>query len=323
MAKDAIKLGIVVEGAYANNPIYSSVHIGVSQIQYLVICCENVSFGFFSNNPRVAKEIKVTDVENYEILSSQQISGDAGNVMWSTLLFGVVGTIAASRQVSSNEYLISINFSDGQKSLIQLNSTGYEIFVSEIVYKLESYQKERNEKLEKKRKAEEELQNYIAQQEKQRDQQEKQAIQLLEKFKQEQDKKNKELAQTVTVQITSTCLESSQIMNAVKIIRSALQCSLKEAKNFIDNHMSIECNKKVGLTLIEELETIGCKALIIEQDNDEISGLNMLISENSNEIDQPQLENNLQLIKQLKELFDCGVLTQEEFDAKKKQLLGL
>ena len=28
-------------------------------------------------------------------------------------------------------------------------------------------------------------------------------------------------------------------------------------------------------------------------------------------------------LKKFKELLDCGILTQEEFDAKKKQLLGL
>lgn len=34
-------------------------------------------------------------------------------------------------------------------------------------------------------------------------------------------------------------------------------------------------------------------------------------------------EGNLEKVKKLKELLDCGVLTQEEFDAKKRELLGL
>ena len=34
-------------------------------------------------------------------------------------------------------------------------------------------------------------------------------------------------------------------------------------------------------------------------------------------------EDNLEKVKKLKELLDCGVLTQDEFDAKKYELLGL
>ena len=34
-------------------------------------------------------------------------------------------------------------------------------------------------------------------------------------------------------------------------------------------------------------------------------------------------EDSLEKVKQLKELLDCGILTQEEFDAKKCKLLGL
>ena len=33
--------------------------------------------------------------------------------------------------------------------------------------------------------------------------------------------------------------------------------------------------------------------------------------------------SNLQHVKELKELLDMGAITQEEFDVKKKQLLGL
>lgn len=43
-----------------------------------------------------------------------------------------------------------------------------------------------------------------------------------------------------------------------------------------------------------------------------------------NNIEKPQpVSNNLDDIKKLKELLDCGLITQEEFDAKKKQILGL
>ena len=36
-----------------------------------------------------------------------------------------------------------------------------------------------------------------------------------------------------------------------------------------------------------------------------------------------QQTNNLEQIKELKEMLDSGIISQEEFDAKKKQLLGL
>ena len=38
---------------------------------------------------------------------------------------------------------------------------------------------------------------------------------------------------------------------------------------------------------------------------------------------QPPKENNITLLRKYKELLDDGVITQEEFEAKKKQLLGL
>ena len=38
---------------------------------------------------------------------------------------------------------------------------------------------------------------------------------------------------------------------------------------------------------------------------------------------QPQNTNNIDQLKSLKELLDSGVISQEEFDAKKKQILGL
>lgn len=38
---------------------------------------------------------------------------------------------------------------------------------------------------------------------------------------------------------------------------------------------------------------------------------------------QPQAPNTVEQLKGLKELLDSGILTQEEFDAKKKQILGI
>lgn len=35
------------------------------------------------------------------------------------------------------------------------------------------------------------------------------------------------------------------------------------------------------------------------------------------------ISKQLEIVKQLKDALDCGILTQEEFDAKKKEVLGL
>ena len=46
-------------------------------------------------------------------------------------------------------------------------------------------------------------------------------------------------------------------------------------------------------------------------------------SETKNNIPLNNSTNNADEIKKYKELLDGGIITQEEFDAKKKQLLGL
>ena len=38
---------------------------------------------------------------------------------------------------------------------------------------------------------------------------------------------------------------------------------------------------------------------------------------------EPEMKNAVDELKKYKELFDSGVITQEEFDAKKKQILNL
>lgn len=45
-----------------------------------------------------------------------------------------------------------------------------------------------------------------------------------------------------------------------------------------------------------------------------------MISELSN---QANIKNDMDELKKYKELLDQGIITQEEFDAKKKQLLGI
>ena len=42
-----------------------------------------------------------------------------------------------------------------------------------------------------------------------------------------------------------------------------------------------------------------------------------------NAVKQPAANNNIEELKQYKELLDSGVITEEEFNAKKKQLLNI
>lgn len=54
-------------------------------------------------------------------------------------------------------------------------------------------------------------------------------------------------------------------------------------------------------------------------DNNNVKGIESNINENIKPINDEQIET----IKKLKDLLDLGVLSQEEFDAKKKEILGL
>jgi hypothetical protein len=60
------------------------------------------------------------------------------------------------------------------------------------------------------------------------------------------------------------------------------------------------------------------------QNNDAIhTALGNLLRERSSRSSQPQFTSSSAELKELKELLDSGVITQEEFDAKKRQLLGI
>ena len=41
------------------------------------------------------------------------------------------------------------------------------------------------------------------------------------------------------------------------------------------------------------------------------------------EQDKPSIDSQVETLKKLKELLDAGILTRDEFDAKKRQVLGL
>lgn len=97
-------------------------------------------------NRALITNISSHTVENYEVLSQNQSSEDAGDVLNATLLFGAVGTIAASRQITKTNYLISVEFQSGKKSIIRLNEAGYENFLTAIKFKIKPQENKINEK---------------------------------------------------------------------------------------------------------------------------------------------------------------------------------
>lgn len=99
-----------------------------------------------SLNHALIANISSHTVENYEVLSQNQSSEDAGDVLNATLLFGAVGTIAASRQITKTNYLISVEFQSGKKSIIRLNEAGYENFLTAIKFKIKPQENKINEK---------------------------------------------------------------------------------------------------------------------------------------------------------------------------------
>lgn len=99
-----------------------------------------------SLNQALIANISSHTVENYEVLSQNQSSEDAGDVLNATLLFGAVGTIAASRQITKTNYLISVEFQSGKKSIIRLNEAGYENFLTAIKFKIKPQENKINEK---------------------------------------------------------------------------------------------------------------------------------------------------------------------------------
>lgn len=85
---------------------------------------------------------------------------------------------------------------------------------------------------------------------------------------------------------------------------------------FIDNNLYLKENyKSIQNTIYENLRLIYSNLEIIKHNHSQSSNIEEL---------EPQKQNNLkdELVK-LKELLDSDLITQEEYDAKKKQLLGL
>lgn len=129
MGKTAVIIGRVSKGLHEGKPIYSSVHIGVSNNQHLVICASEVKFGLFADEPKVLREITPATVESYEKLSETQTAADTNRVADATFFFGLGAGLLASQLGKSSSVMVAVTYKDGNKSLLSLNGTGYKVFV--------------------------------------------------------------------------------------------------------------------------------------------------------------------------------------------------
>lgn len=129
MGKSATIIGMVKKGQYEGKPVYSSIHIGVSSDQHLVICDSEVSLGLLASAPDVLCEITPSTVESYEKLSEAQLSANSDRVADATFWFGIGAGLLASQLGKSTSILVAVFFKDGNKSLLELSDVGYNVFI--------------------------------------------------------------------------------------------------------------------------------------------------------------------------------------------------
>lgn len=149
LANKSYPCGKVIQGDYKNAYVYIW-----DENRLSLFWQEEIVFGKLvsaethikSLNSALIADISSNTVENYEILSQNQSSEDAGDVLNATLLFGAAGTIAASRQIIKTNYLISVEFKSGKKSIIRLNEAGYENFLTAIRFKIKPQENKISEK---------------------------------------------------------------------------------------------------------------------------------------------------------------------------------
>lgn len=91
-----------------------------------------------------------------------------------------------------------------------------------------------------------------------------------------------------------------------------LEADIIEIQNLGDAEDSEQSESKFDVAKISKSVNAGVKSVG--------EGISKLLSK---KLSQKNTDDNLEKIKQLKELLDMGAITQEEFDAKKKELLGL
>lgn len=273
-------------------------------------------------------------VENYEVLSQNQSSEDAGDVLGATLLFGVVGTIAASRQITRTSYLVSVEFQSGEKSIIRLNETGYEIFISSMNMKTHTSNTKRDNKYRLGNEYQE--QAIILSKQKQKEIESKEQEQAIILCKERNSQKQKEIkskeseaiyfakkSAKCVIKFESVGIPSSKI-KCIKAIQTSIKCDEASARRYIDETPSfIVCEKEKASNLLKYFLDLGCQANLLDIENDETQTISNSASEISCKSPNEEVSNNIELIKKFKELLDSGIITQEEFDAKKKQLLGL
>ena len=79
-----------------------------------------------------------------------------------------------------------------------------------------------------------------------------------------------------------------------------------------------------GFPIIDNVATPICVPdTISELSNNEENATAPVVAPNTTQLKEASNENTAKTIRDFKKLFDDGIITQEEYDAKKKQLLGL
>ena len=92
-----------------------------------------------------------------------------------------------------------------------------------------------------------------------------------------------------------------------------MEADIIEIENITeDEDLTADTESKIDVSKISDSVTKGIKNVG--------AGISNLFSKQESRKDK---DDNLEQIKKLKELLDLGAITQEEFDAKKKELLGL
>ena len=113
---------------------------------------------------------------------------------------------------------------------------------------------------------------------------------------------------TITLSLHSLTILSNSIS-----VSFSSKADIIEIENITeDGELTDDAESKINVSKISDSVTKGIKNVG--------AGITNLFSKQEA---KKEKDDNLEQIKKLKELLDLGAITQEEFDAKKKELLGL
>ena len=331
MAKTYYPFAYIIQGDYAGEYVYYSSYDNTNYVKSVSQDKES----FFEVNglsTLPSYKYKFADIIGYEEIGSATHSADATTVLKGGALFGVVGAMAAAAAGSGTTYDTVIYFKDGTKSVFRfLSSQAHQDYITAL------YQRnigQGDPRLEQEKKAAEELLHIK--------EQEKKAAENLLHIKQIGFIVNAEDVDTEAV-YDIYCVNIKEEYRHSP--RMALQFILKVDANHLnlyseaDNAQNVDEFKVCGHMLYAKniLGSVAKEALIYESKAVDFALVkagtpNPFENPSPNECEPEQAckqteesrpASYIEELKELKSLVDIGVITQEEFDAKKKQLLGL